>query len=56
MRSVVPLVGTWIEILFVSPFAYLYAVVPLVGTWIEIPDPRISSIPSCRRSPCGNVD
>ena len=35
--TVVPLVGTWIEIKMKTCYVYLLWVVPLVGTWIEIP-------------------
>ena len=35
-RDVVPLVGTWIEILKNDIVNILKIVVPLVGTWIEI--------------------
>ena len=34
--SVVPLVGTWIEILILYLYELSAFVVPLVGTWIEI--------------------
>ena len=34
--TVVPLVGTWIEIWDVAEQKRAYEVVPLVGTWIEI--------------------
>ena len=40
--SVVPLVGTWIEI-FLLNLLYLLFVVPLVGTWIEIP---VAAVPA----------
>ena len=39
---VVPLVGTWIEILSIRIAPMAKAVVPLVGTWIEITVPSIS--------------
>ena len=35
-HKVVPLVGTWIEILTARPTEQYPCVVPLVGTWIEI--------------------
>ena len=35
--SVVPLVGTWIEIVNYKVCLPAEMVVPLVGTWIEIP-------------------
>ena len=52
---VVPLVGTWIEILSHINGERERHVVPLVGTWIEISGPNH---PSWRnsRSPRGNVD
>ena len=34
--GVVPLVGTWIEIIYKTPTFTGGTVVPLVGTWIEI--------------------
>ena len=34
--SVVPLVGTWIEIFIIKESELTAEVVPLVGTWIEI--------------------
>ena len=34
--SVVPYVGTWIEISLVRTSGFLESVVPYVGTWIEI--------------------
>ena len=34
--AVVPLVGTWIEMIILTAHARTQAVVPLVGTWIEI--------------------
>ena len=36
---VVPLVGTWIEIVISQEFPRDPDVVPLVGTWIEISHP-----------------
>ena len=36
MTSVVPLVGTWIEIYLFCYIYQIHSVVPLVGTWIEI--------------------
>ena len=36
MMCVVPLVGTWIEILAIAGIRWRFEVVPLVGTWIEI--------------------
>ena len=35
-KTVVPYVGTWIEIEIPSVFADLLDVVPYVGTWIEM--------------------
>ena len=36
--AVVPLVGTWIEIIYQKKLTKSIFVVPLVGTWIEMPD------------------
>ena len=36
MLKVVPLVGTWIEIILQTGERSVTTVVPLVGTWIEI--------------------
>ena len=47
---VVPLVGTWIEILGVGvDMDWIVDVVPLVGTWIEIPQQKDvpDAQPSC---------
>ena len=51
---VVPLVGTWIEIMIRSTESSEYSVVPLVGTWIEIIPfpifcPKVMSSPSWGR-------
>ena len=53
---VVPLVGTWIEILFPLNTNHLPLVVPLVGTWIEIAMELLAPYHQYGRSPCGNVD
>ena len=36
MGSVVPYVGTWIEIFAFINYHLYFSVVPYVGTWIEI--------------------
>ena len=36
MATVVPYVGTWIEIFLLTTIYYHKSVVPYVGTWIEI--------------------
>ena len=36
LGKVAPLVGAWIEILFMELFLPLLTVAPLVGAWIEI--------------------
>ncbi len=54
--SVVPCVGTWIEIFSVYKFSALLIVVPCVGTWIEILSLIIKLTSTFSRSLCGNVD
>ena len=56
MVSVVPLVGTWIEIFSYNLDIPIETVVPLVGTWIEIRYSTALYSQVLRRSPCGNVD
>ena len=55
-RSVVPYVGTWIEISDCQYFAASSGVVPYVGTWIEINEPRTHDTQQLCRSLRGNVD
>ena len=54
--KVVPLVGTWIEIIQSWFYNLLSTVVPFVGTWIEIDSPLGVSVYSRGRPPCGGVD
>ena len=54
--TVVPYVGTWIEIAVIQTCKNYGVVVPYVGTWIEIPVSRESVASKARRSLRGNVD
>ena len=56
LLPVVPLVGTWIEIIYLLLVLRLECVVPLVGTWIEIETSYLINLSSSCRSPRGNVD
>ena len=57
MGKVVPLAGTWIEIIWNNSICVkLYYVVPLAGTWIEIDDFKFLDDQRVCRSPRGNVD
>ena len=53
---VVPLVGTWIEIIDRLILGALYRVVPLVGTWIEICRIYKDADDTVCRPPRGDVD
>ena len=55
-ETVVPLVGTWIEILASFFISSSISVVPLVGTWIEILICEKCNVNEECRSPRGNVD
>ena len=54
--SVVPHVGTWIEIIDWEKLKEIKPVVPHVGTWIEIFAVLRFAGTIARRSPRGNVD
>ena len=54
--SVVPYVGTWIEIVLLASPAVYSLVVPYVGTWIEISNSKLPPPCFCGRSLRGNVD
>ena len=55
-QKVVPLVGTWIEIMATTEDNQWVIVVPLVGTWIEIPTVFPSGKTTSCRPPRGDVD
>ena len=56
VNVVVPLAGTWIEIVQPMLIHESFYVVPLAGTWIEISLNGGYFSVYFRRSPCGNVD
>ena len=53
---VTPLVGVWIEIVWVCDDGGKDDVTPLVGVWIEIISGRFTCTWSVSHSPCGSVD
>ena len=56
MSQVVPLVGTWIEMISAGRAITKTLVVPLVGTWIEIVYPAPEAGCDISRSSRRNVD
>ena len=55
-KVVAPLVGAWIEILWICPQPSMSVVAPLVGAWIEIMEFGVIKAGDIGRSPCGSVD
>ena len=55
-ECVAPLVGAWIEIVFLQSCKQPCSVAPLVGAWIEISMSWVYRLRQKSRSPRGSVD